>query len=136
MTLLRRLIRSTVLPPWCHDDKILSEIRQIALQTAQGAISFAKNLRPDQLEAFWYFSKSSTTPTNPNPILPPPNLRHQLNSLTVPLLPPRLLHNPPPRNLPLLPRALLLAGDPQLLPLAPAHHEQRQHAHAVRRHPP
>lgn len=58
ITLLRRLIRSTVLPPLCSDNNVLSEIRQIALQTAQGTLSFVKNLRADQLEAFWYFSKS------------------------------------------------------------------------------
>ncbi|KAH7109003.1 fungal-specific transcription factor domain-containing protein [Dactylonectria macrodidyma] len=56
MTLLRRLIRSTALPPRCTDDRVLSEIRQIALQTAQSAISFVTNLRPDHLEAFWYFT--------------------------------------------------------------------------------
>ncbi|KAL6401222.1 hypothetical protein AUP68_16951 [Ilyonectria robusta] len=56
MTLLRRLIRSTALPPRCTDDRILSDIRQIALQTAQSAISFVTNLRPDHLEAFWYFT--------------------------------------------------------------------------------
>ncbi|KAH7130859.1 fungal-specific transcription factor domain-containing protein, partial [Dactylonectria macrodidyma] len=56
ITLLRRLIRSTALPPHCTDDRILSEIRQIALQTAQSAISFVTNLRPDHLEAFWYFT--------------------------------------------------------------------------------
>ncbi|KAI1863196.1 uncharacterized protein JN550_009722 [Neoarthrinium moseri] len=56
MALLRRLIRSTALPPRCADDAILSNIRQTALQTAQNAISFARNLRSDQLEAFWYFS--------------------------------------------------------------------------------
>ena len=56
ITLLRRLIRSTVLPPLCTDDNVLSEIRQVALQTAQSTLSFVKNLRADQLEAFWYFS--------------------------------------------------------------------------------
>ncbi|SPO07409.1 related to DAL81 - transcriptional activator for allantoin and GABA catabolic genes [Cephalotrichum gorgonifer] len=56
MTLLRRLIRSTALPPWCPDDKVLSDIRQLALQTAQSTISFVKNLRADHLEAFWYFT--------------------------------------------------------------------------------
>ncbi|KAM5356596.1 hypothetical protein ACJ41O_003242 [Fusarium nematophilum] len=56
MTLLRRLIRSTALPPRCSDDRVLSDIRQIALQTAQSAISFVTSLRPDHLEAFWYFT--------------------------------------------------------------------------------
>lgn len=56
MTLLRRLIRSTALSPRCADDRVLSDIRQIALQTAQSAISFVTNLRPDHLEAFWYFT--------------------------------------------------------------------------------
>lgn len=56
MTLLRRLIRSTALPPRCTDDRVLADIRQIALQTAQSAISFVTNLRPDHLEAFWYFT--------------------------------------------------------------------------------
>ncbi|KAF7563587.1 hypothetical protein G7046_g536 [Stylonectria norvegica] len=56
MTLLRRLIRSTALPPRCSDDRVLADIRQICLQTAQSAISFVNNLRPDHLEAFWYFT--------------------------------------------------------------------------------
>ena len=56
MTLLRRLIRSSALPPRCTDDRVLSDIRQIALQTAQNAISFVTSLRPDHLEAFWYFT--------------------------------------------------------------------------------
>ncbi|KAF5012393.1 hypothetical protein FDECE_1521, partial [Fusarium decemcellulare] len=56
MTLLRRLIRSTALPPRCSDDRVLSDIRQIALQTAQNAINFVTSLRPDHLEAFWYFT--------------------------------------------------------------------------------
>ncbi|KAI5456154.1 fungal-specific transcription factor domain-containing protein [Mariannaea sp. PMI_226] len=56
MTLLRRLIRSTALPPRCTDDRVLCEIRQIALQTAQSAISFVTSLRPDHLEAFWFFT--------------------------------------------------------------------------------
>ncbi|KAF5025094.1 hypothetical protein F66182_2795 [Fusarium sp. NRRL 66182] len=56
MTLLRRLIRSTALPPRCTDERVLSSIRQIALQTAQSAISFVIGLRPDHLEAFWYFT--------------------------------------------------------------------------------
>jgi hypothetical protein len=56
MTLLRRLIRSTAFPPRCSDDRVLSNIRQIALQTAQNAISFVISLRPDHLEAFWYFT--------------------------------------------------------------------------------
>lgn len=56
MALLRRLIRSTALPPLCSDDRVLSDIRQIALQTAQNAINFVTSLRPDHLEAFWYFT--------------------------------------------------------------------------------
>ncbi|KAF4981868.1 hypothetical protein FZEAL_2388 [Fusarium zealandicum] len=56
MTLLRRLIRSTALPMRCSDDRVLADIRQIALQTAQSAIAFVTSLRPDHLEAFWYFT--------------------------------------------------------------------------------
>ncbi|KAH7160529.1 fungal-specific transcription factor domain-containing protein [Dactylonectria estremocensis] len=56
ITLLRRLIRSTALSPRYIDDRIISDIRHIALQTAQSAISFVTNLRPDHLEAFWYFT--------------------------------------------------------------------------------
>ena len=56
MNLLRRLIRSTALPPRCVDDGVLTEIRQISLHTAQSAIAFVTSLRPDQLEAFWYFT--------------------------------------------------------------------------------
>jgi hypothetical protein len=56
MALLRRLIRSTVLPPKCTDNRVLSEIRQLSLNTAQNAIAFVTSLRPDQLQAFWYFT--------------------------------------------------------------------------------
>lgn len=56
ITLLRRLIRSTALPPRCADERTLTDIRQYALQTAQDAIGFVTNLRPDHLEAFWYFT--------------------------------------------------------------------------------
>ena len=56
MALLRRLIRSTAVAPRCSDYAVLADIRQIALETAQNAMSFVTNLRPDQLEAFWYFT--------------------------------------------------------------------------------
>lgn len=56
MALLRRLIRSTALPPRCLDHAVLGNVRQVALETAQSAISFVKSLRPDHLEAFWYFT--------------------------------------------------------------------------------
>ncbi|CAK7206134.1 hypothetical protein SEUCBS139899_008918 [Sporothrix eucalyptigena] len=52
IALLRRLIRSTALPPRCADDQVLSELRQLALQTVQSAIAFTFSLRPDQHEAF------------------------------------------------------------------------------------
>lgn len=56
MTILRRLIRSTALQPKCTNNHILSEIRQLSLNTAQNAIAFVTSLRPDQLQAFWYFT--------------------------------------------------------------------------------
>lgn len=56
MTLLRRLIRSTALPPRCYDGHVLADIRQCAVETAQNAVTFVTNLRPDHLEAFWYFT--------------------------------------------------------------------------------
>jgi hypothetical protein len=56
MAILRRLIRSTAVPPRCEDE-VLARVRQSALQTAQSATGFVMSLRPDQLEAFWYFSK-------------------------------------------------------------------------------
>ncbi|KAH7021636.1 fungal-specific transcription factor domain-containing protein [Microdochium trichocladiopsis] len=56
MTLLRRLIRSTALGPPCADHAILANVRQQALETAQGAIRFVSELRPDHLEAFWYYT--------------------------------------------------------------------------------
>lgn len=56
ITLLRRLIRSTALPPRCADERTLTDIRQYALQIAQDVIGFVTNLRPDHLEAFWYFT--------------------------------------------------------------------------------
>ncbi|KAH8895254.1 hypothetical protein GQ53DRAFT_48780 [Thozetella sp. PMI_491] len=55
MAILRRLIRSTAMPPRCEEE-LLGRVRQIALQTTQNAIGFVLALRPDQLEAFWYFT--------------------------------------------------------------------------------
>jgi len=57
ITLLRRLIRSTALEPLCVDLDILTHTRQLAHETAQAAISFVSSLRPDHLEAFWYFGQ-------------------------------------------------------------------------------
>ncbi|KAG9257374.1 fungal-specific transcription factor domain-containing protein [Emericellopsis atlantica] len=56
MAILRRLVRSTALPPRCLDHAVLGEIRQISLETAQCAIAFVTSLRPDHIEAFWYFT--------------------------------------------------------------------------------
>lgn len=56
IALLRRLIRSTALPPRCSDDMTLSAIRQLGLHTAQAAANLVLSLRPDQLESFWYFT--------------------------------------------------------------------------------
>ncbi|GAO46705.1 hypothetical protein SAICODRAFT_33149 [Saitoella complicata NRRL Y-17804] len=56
MTLLRRIIRSTALPPVCRDTRVLTESRDLARRTADAAIDFVVNLRADHLEAFWYFT--------------------------------------------------------------------------------
>ncbi|POR37002.1 hypothetical protein TPAR_02798 [Tolypocladium paradoxum] len=58
ISLIRRLIRSTALSPRCSDNQVLSDIRQLALHTAQSAIGFVMDLRPDQLESFWFFITS------------------------------------------------------------------------------
>jgi hypothetical protein len=55
ITLLRRLTRSTALEPLCLEVDILTHTRQLAHETAQEAITFVSGLRPDHLEAFWYF---------------------------------------------------------------------------------
>lgn len=55
ITILRRLIRSTALEPLCLDVDILTHTRTLAHETAQDAITFVSRLRPDHLEAFWYF---------------------------------------------------------------------------------
>ncbi|KFY66524.1 hypothetical protein V496_02028 [Pseudogymnoascus sp. VKM F-4515 (FW-2607)] len=56
ITILRRLIRSTALEPLCLDVDILTHTRTLAHETAQDAITFVSRLRPDHLEAFWYFA--------------------------------------------------------------------------------
>jgi hypothetical protein len=63
INLLRRLVRSAALKPFCLDPSNLSIIRQQATQTAHEATSFVISLRLDQLESFWYFREyhSSTT---------------------------------------------------------------------------
>jgi len=56
ISILRRIIRSTALEPLCCDAGILAHSRQMAHSTAQAAMSFVAALRPDHLEAFWYFT--------------------------------------------------------------------------------
>ena len=56
ITLLRRLIRSTPFGPGFAHRDILSDIRQRALHAAQSAVSLVATLRPDQVQAFWYFT--------------------------------------------------------------------------------
>ncbi|KAF2503184.1 hypothetical protein BU16DRAFT_588778 [Lophium mytilinum] len=56
ITLLRRLVRSTALAPLCTDQIVVGNIRQLAFDTAVEAMTFVSTLRPDHLEAFWYFT--------------------------------------------------------------------------------
>jgi hypothetical protein len=60
LTLLRRVIRSTALAPLCSDVAVLNQSRKLASESAQDAISFVLMLRPDHLEAFWFFGMSCT----------------------------------------------------------------------------
>lgn len=126
MTLLRRLIRSTALGPPCSDHAILADIRQRALQIAQGAISFVSELRPDHLEAFWYYSMSSTSRfalqnTKPS------------RSHAIFVLASRLFHHALARHVAFVPRAQFLARNTQFISLEATNDEQKQRAHAVRR---
>ncbi|KAF4549747.1 Fungal specific transcription factor domain-containing protein 17 [Elsinoe fawcettii] len=56
IALLRRIVRSIALPPECSDDLVLSTVRQEALSVVREATSFVYELRPDQLQGFWYFA--------------------------------------------------------------------------------
>lgn len=120
IAILRRLIRSTALPPRCNDDQLLASIRQVALQTAQNAISFALSLRPDQLEAFWYFSMDHPTAQFSE------CFGLYSNSFSLSLRTGRIFYDSAAGQLPLFPGAELLAGDTQLLPVEPANDEQEQ----------
>lgn len=53
--LLRRLVRSTALAPLCLDMSVLNAVRQYAYDTAQKATALVASLRPEHLDAFWYF---------------------------------------------------------------------------------
>ncbi|KAE8150771.1 fungal-specific transcription factor domain-containing protein [Aspergillus avenaceus] len=57
LTLLRRVIRSPALVPVCPDAVILNTTRKLANDSAEAAITFVRSLRPDHLEAFWFFCK-------------------------------------------------------------------------------
>ncbi|KAF5860916.1 hypothetical protein ETB97_000895 [Aspergillus alliaceus] len=56
LTLLRRIIRSTALAPLCSDVAVLNDTRRLASDSAEAAMAFVRTLRPDHLEAFWFFS--------------------------------------------------------------------------------
>lgn len=58
ITILRRIIRSTALAPLCRDATILNNTRKLASEATHAATSFVLKLRPDNLEAFWFFCKS------------------------------------------------------------------------------
>lgn len=58
ITILRRIIRSTALAPLCRDVNILNNTRKLASEATHAATSFVLKLRPDNLEAFWFFCKS------------------------------------------------------------------------------
>lgn len=133
MNLLRPLIRGA---GSCKNHATLSSIRQRALNTAQGAINFVGELRPDHLEAFWYFSKALKKPP-PLPIIATGNRLtryHQHKSNTIPIFPSGILHHATTCNVPLVPGAGFLAGDAELLPLAASDPEQ-EWADAIRSEP-
>lgn len=62
VNLYRRLVRSLALAPFCSDAAVLSAVRQQATQSAHEATGFVSSLRLDQLESFWYFRKSYSSP--------------------------------------------------------------------------
>lgn len=131
INLLRRLIRSTALPPSCPESQVLLDLRQLALQTAQSAISFVMQLRSDQLEAFWYFSESKLCSHRHFSLIA--NTRR---SFTLSLLLTWVIHHPPARHVPFISREKLLARDTQLVPVVSANDEQEQRADEIRREPP
>ena len=58
LTLLRRIIRSTALAPLCSHVAVLNDTRKLASNSAEAAMAFVRSLRPDHLEAFWFFCKA------------------------------------------------------------------------------
>ncbi|KAB8255947.1 fungal-specific transcription factor domain-containing protein [Aspergillus pseudonomiae] len=57
LTLMRRIIRSTALAPLCSHVGVLNDTRKLASDSAEAAMAFVRTLRPDHLEAFWFFCK-------------------------------------------------------------------------------
>ncbi|KAI5305429.1 hypothetical protein KEM56_004466 [Ascosphaera pollenicola] len=51
----RRVVRSAVLDPPCTDLKFLTRMRKEAAEASENAMSFVAALRPDQLDAFWFW---------------------------------------------------------------------------------
>ena len=117
MTLLRRLIRSTALGLPCSDHAILADIRQRALQVAQGAIGFVSELRPDHLEAFWYYSMSVALNYTVQ------NTKHP-RSDAIFVLASRFFHHAFARNVTFVPGAQFLARNAQFISLEAADDEQ------------
>ncbi|KAE8411829.1 hypothetical protein BDV36DRAFT_75284 [Aspergillus pseudocaelatus] len=56
LTLMRRIIRSTALAPLCSHVAVLNDTRKLASDSAEAAMAFVRTLRPDHLEAFWFFA--------------------------------------------------------------------------------
>ncbi|KAB8228762.1 fungal specific transcription factor domain-containing protein [Aspergillus alliaceus] len=56
LTLLRRIIRSIALVSICSNITVLNDTRKLASDAVEAAMVFVRTLRPDHLEAFWFFS--------------------------------------------------------------------------------
>jgi hypothetical protein len=123
MAIHRRLIRSTALPPRCLDDSLLLTVRQLALQTAQCVIGLVIALRPDQLEAFWYFSKS---------ILPAIHRLLTSASVSIPVCPCWLIHHLTTCHLVVITRTVVLARNAQFVLVESANIEQKQRTDEIR----
>jgi hypothetical protein len=61
LSLLRRMLRSTVLSKTPNFLETVLQARQLSREAAQSALSTIEALRSDHMEAFWHSGKSSLT---------------------------------------------------------------------------
>lgn len=59
LSLIRRLLRSTVLSITSGNRETVLQVRQLSREAAQSALSTIAGLRSDHMEAFWHSGKFS-----------------------------------------------------------------------------